>query len=100
MWVEGDPKVIYGMEGLGKYNGALMGKDLKFDSPYNTYEHGGLPPGPIGNPGEAALRAALQPARTDHLYFVAKTQGGPFFSCTLAENNKNLVKYPRLLDGP
>jgi UPF0755 protein len=99
MRLQCDPTVIYGMERLGKYNGALTGKDLQFDSPYNTYEHGGLPPGPIGNPGEASLRAALHPAQTDYLYFVANTQGGHFFSATLAEHNKNVVKYRRLLAG-
>ena len=99
MRLQCDPTVIYGMERLGKYNGALTGKDLSFDSPYNTYEHGGLPPGPIGNPGEASLRAALQPAETNYLYFVANTQGGHFFSATLAEHNKNVVKYRRLLAG-
>jgi len=94
-----DPTVIYGMERLGKYNGTLTGKDLSFDSPYNTYEHGGLPPGPIGNPGEASLRAALHPADTKLLYFVANTQGGHFFSATLAEHNKNVMKYRRLSAG-
>src|SRR5438552_637812 len=99
MRLQCDPTVIYGMERLGKYSGTLTGKDLSFDTPYNTYEHGGLPPGPIGNPGEASLRAALQPAKTDYLYFVANTQGGHFFSATLAEHNKNVVKYHRLLAG-
>jgi len=99
MRLQCDPTVIYGMERLGKYNGTLTGKDLSFDTPYNTYEHGGLPPGPIGNPGEASLRAALQPAQTNYLYFVANTQGGHFFSGTLAEHNKNVVKYRRLLAG-
>jgi len=99
MRLQCDPTVIYGMERFGKYNGSLTGKDLSFDSLYNTYEHGGLPPGPIGNPGEASLRAALQPARVDYLYFVANTQGGHFFGATLAEHNKNVVKYRRLLAG-
>jgi UPF0755 protein len=99
MRLQCDPTVIYGMERLGKYNGSLNGKDLQFDSPYNTYEHGGLPPGPIGNPGEASLRAAMQPAQTNYLYFVANTQGGHFFSATLAEHNRNVVKYRRLLAG-
>src|SRR5207247_4338483 len=52
----------------------------------------GLPPGPIGNPGEASLRAAIHPAETNYLYFVANTRGGHFFSATLAEHNKNVVK--------
>jgi UPF0755 protein len=99
MRLQCDPTVIYGMERFGKYNGTLTGKDLSFDSLYNTYEHGGLPPGPIGNPGEASLRAALEPARTNYLYFVANTQGGHFFSDTLAQHNKNVVKYRRLLAG-
>jgi UPF0755 protein len=99
MRLQCDPTVIYGMERLGKYQPPLTGKDLTFDSLYNTYEHGGLPPGPIGNPGEASLRAALQPAQTDYLYFVANTEGGHFFSATLAEHNKNVVKYRRLLAG-
>lgn len=99
MRLQCDPTVIYGMERLGKYNGTLTGADLKFDSPYNTYEHGGLPPGPIGNPGEASLSAALHPADSKLLYFVANTQGGHFFSETLAEHNKNVVKYRRLLAG-
>ena len=99
MRLQCDPTVIYGMERLGKYNGSLSGKDLQFDSPYNTYEHGGLPPGAIGNPGEALLRAALRPAETNYLYFVANTQGGHFFSATLAEHNRNVVKYRRLLAG-
>jgi UPF0755 protein len=94
-----DPTVIYALEQAGKYNGALTGKDLHYDSPYNTYEHGGLPPGPIGNPGEVALRAALAPAQTDYLYFVANTQGGHFFGATLAEHNKNVNRYHRLLQG-
>src|SRR5712692_11566548 len=99
MRLQCDPTVIYGMERLGKYDGTLKGKDLSFDSLYNTYEHGGLPPGPIGNPGEASLRAALRPTDTNYLYFVANTQGGHFFSATLAEHNKNVMKYRRLLAG-
>ena len=99
MRLQCDPTVIYGMERLGKYSGTLTGKDLSFDSPYNTYEHGGLPPGPIGNPGEASLHAALEPAQSNYLYFVANTQGGHFFSATLAELNKKVVKYRRLLAG-
>jgi len=99
MLLQCDPTVIYAMERLSQYNGKLTGADLRFDSPYNTYEHKGLPPGPIGNPGQASLRAAIQPAATDYLYFVANTQGGHFFSATLAEHNKNVVKYRRLLAG-
>lgn len=94
-----DPTVIYAMQDAGQYNGRLTGADLHFPSPYNTYAHPGLPPGPIGNPGEASLRAALEPAQTDYLYFVANTQGGHFFAATLAEHNRNVTKYRRLLAG-
>lgn len=99
MRLQCDPTVIYGLERMGQYKGSLSGKDLTFDSPYNTYEHYGLPPGPIGNPGEASLRAAQHPAETSFLYFVANTQGGHFFSSTLAEHNRNVLKYHRLLAG-
>jgi UPF0755 protein len=94
-----DPTVIYVLQQEGRYNGTLTLKDLRIDSPYNTYVKKGLPPGPIGNPGEVALRAALHPAQTDYLYFVANTQGGHFFASTLAEHNKNVAKYHRLLNG-
>ncbi len=99
MRLQCDPTVIYGLERMGQYKGKLTGEDLTFDSPYNTYEHYGLPPGPIGNPGEISLRAALHPADTNFLYFVANTQGGHFFSSTLAEHNRNVLKYRRLLAG-
>jgi UPF0755 protein len=92
-----DPTVIYSLERLGKYKGSLSSADLRFESPYNTYVHTGLPPGPIGNPGVASLRAAYRPAQTDYLYFVANTQGGHFFSATLAEHNNNVMKYRHLL---
>lgn len=99
MMLQCDPTVIYALQQEGQYNGALTGADLHIHSPYNTYEHTGLPPGPIGNPGEASLRAALDPAKTDYLYFVANTEGGHFFGATLAEHNKNVTKYRRLLAG-
>jgi UPF0755 protein len=99
MMLQCDPTVIYALQQEGRYKGALTLKDLRIDSPYNTYAHTGLPPGPIGNPGEVSLRAALQPKETDYLYFVANTQGGHFFAATLAEHNKNVTKYHRLLIG-
>jgi UPF0755 protein len=94
-----DPTVIYALEQRGAYRGTLTLADLRIESPYNSYTHTGLPPGPIGNPGEASLRAAYQPAKTNYLYFVANTQGGHFFSSTLAEHNENVVKYRQLLAG-
>jgi UPF0755 protein len=99
MLLQCDPTVIYALQMDDKYNGTLTSKDLHLDSPYNTYVYKGLPPGPIGNPGEVALQAALHPAQTDYLYFVANTQGGHFFAATLAEHNKNVVRYHRLLNG-
>jgi UPF0755 protein len=99
MLLQCDPTVIYALEQNDSYTGALTLKDLRFNSPYNTYLHAGLPPGPIGNPGEASLRAALNPEPSNYLYFVANTQGGHFFASTLAEHNKNVAKYHRLLNG-
>ncbi len=88
-----DPTVVYAMELAGQYGGTLEASDLHFDSPYNTYLHTGLPPGPIANPGDASLRAALAPQPTDYLYFVANTEGGHFFGKTLAEHNHNVELY-------
>ena len=99
MLLQCDPTVIYALKQIDKYKPPLLLKDLRYDSPYNTYMHPGLPPGPIGNPGELAIRAALSPAQTDFFYFVANTQGGHFFAATLAEHNQNVAKYHRLLSG-
>jgi UPF0755 protein len=99
MLLQCDPTIVYALKQANLYNPPLTLKDLHYDSPYNTYLHPGLPPGPIGNPGETALRAALAPAQTDYLFFVANTQGGHFFASTLAEHNKNVAKYHRLLNG-
>jgi UPF0755 protein len=93
-----DPTVAYALTLAGLYTGKLDGADLHFSSPYNTYRNKGLPPGPIANPGEAALRAALDPPPTDDFYFVANTQGGHFFSKTLKEHNRNVARYRRLLE--
>jgi len=92
-----DPTVVYAMELAGQYSGTLEARDIPFESPYNTYRHPGLPPGPIANPGEASIRAALAPAQTDYLYFVANTEGGHFFGKTLAEHNHNVALYRRRL---
>lgn len=83
MKLQCDPTVIYAMGGLDR---PLNRKDWKYDSPYNTYRVFGLPPGPICNPGEAALRAALNPDETDDLYFMARGDGTHIFSRTLAEH--------------
>ncbi len=75
-----DPTVQYALALEGHPMKDVKPADLQIDSPYNTYTHAGLPPGPIANPGEASLRAALAPATTDYLYFVANDQGGHFFA--------------------
>jgi len=99
MLLQCDPTVIYVLKQADQYNPPLTLKDLRYDSPYNTYVHMGLPPGPIGNPGESSIHAALAPAQTDYLFFVANTQGGHFFAATLAEHNQNVAKYHRLVNG-
>lgn len=93
-----DPTVVYALSLVGAYSGKLSSGDLHFPSPYNTYRNRGLPPGPIANPGEAALRAALDPPPTEDLYFVANTEGGHFFSKTLQEHNRNVARYRQLLE--
>jgi UPF0755 protein len=92
-----DPTVVYALELAGQYGGTLEAANLRFDSPYNTYLHIGLPPGPIANPGDASLRAALDPQQTDYLYFVANTEGGHFFGKTLAEHDRNVALYRQRL---
>lgn len=94
-----DPTVQYSLEMAGRSSTSLTGADLHFDSPYNTYRYAGLPPGPIANPGNASLRAALYPAHSNYLYFVANARGGHFFSTTLAEQNRNVTVYHRRLAG-
>jgi len=91
-----DPSVIYGLELDGQWRGTIYESDLKRDTPYNTYVHPGLPPGPIANPGAKSLRAAINPARTDYLYFVAagaNPQGHSLFASTLAEHNRNVAGF-------
>ncbi len=97
--LQSDPTVQYALVRAGRSVQALSSADLSFPSPYNTYLRAGLPPGPIANPGEASLRAALEPAQTDYLYFVANDEGGHFFSRTLAEHNRNVARYRRRVAG-
>jgi UPF0755 protein len=80
-----DPTVIYGLPELRR---PLYTKDVKIDSPYNTYIHFGLPPGPICNPGRKSIIAALYPSETNYLYFVAKGDGKHIFSNSLLEHNR------------
>ena len=88
-----DPTVIYAALLAGQWRGTIYASDLKFDSPYNTYRHAGLPPGPICNPGIAALKAAMSPAKTDYLYFVADAQGHSRFASSLEEHSRNVQAY-------
>lgn len=90
--LQSDPTVIYGLD---YFDGNIRKKDLDSRSPYNTYRVRGLPPGPIANPGLGAIRAALYPAPTKHLYFVSRNDGTHQFSSTLAEHNRAVDKYQR-----
>jgi UPF0755 protein len=93
MLLQTDPTVIYG---LGeKFDGNLRKRDLLADTPYNTYTRAGLTPTPIALPGAAALQAALHPAQTDALYFVARGDGSSHFSGTLAEHNRAVNRYQK-----
>ncbi|MDI1238202.1 MAG: endolytic transglycosylase MltG [Polaromonas sp.] len=93
MLLQTDPTVIYGMG--EQFNGNLRKRDLLADTPYNTYTRPGLPPTPIAMPGKAALLAAVQPAQTKALYFVARGDGTSHFSSTLDEHNRAVNKFQR-----
>ena len=93
MMLQTDPTVIYGLG--DKFKGNLRKKDLLADTPHNTYTRPGLPPTPISMPGRAALHAALNPAQTQALYFVARGDGSSEFSRTLAEHERAVAKYQR-----
>lgn len=95
MLLQCDPTVIYALLLAGEYQGFIRTSDLKYESPYNTYVSAGLPPGPICNPGEASIRAALFPETTDKLYFVSRNDGSHYFSSTLAEHNRAVQQYQR-----
>ncbi len=95
--LECDPTTIYVALLENRYRGKIYRSDLDNEHPYNTYQHAGLPPGPIANPGEASLRAALMPANTDHLFFVAKADhsGGHIFSGTIRQHSRAVAEYRR-----
>ena len=90
--LQSDPTVIYALE---YFDGNIRKADLSVNSPYNTYKVRGLPPGPIANPGLAAIQAALYPTPSDFVYFVSRNDGSHKFSVTLAEHNKAVDKYQR-----
>jgi UPF0755 protein len=88
-----DPTVIYALMKAGRWDGNVRRPDLQMDSPYNTYRYRGLPPGPIAGFGRASLTAALGPADVDYLYFVSRNDGTHVFASTLAEHNRNVVRW-------
>lgn len=97
MRLQMDPTVIYGMYRThGSFNGNIRRKDLRADTPWNTYTRNDIPPTPICNPGAESLRAAAYPADVDYLYFVADGTGGHAFASTLAEHNANVRKWIRI----
>jgi UPF0755 protein len=95
MALDCDPTTIYASLLEQRYRGTIYRSDLNSANLYNTYKHAGLPPGPIANPGLASLKAALEPAATDYLYFVAKADGsgGHQFSKSIEEHNRAVEQY-------
>ena len=96
MALQSDPTAVYGRTDVDRPTAA----DLKVDNLYNTYRHAGLPPGPICNPGRAALEAAVAPADVPYLYFVSRNDGTHAFSETLAEHNRAVARYQRARREP
>jgi UPF0755 protein len=100
MRLQADPTVIYGITaGDGRLGRELSRRDWQHGSAYNTYQIDGLPPGPIGNPGRAAIEAVLSPAPVDYLYFVADGSGGHAFARTLEEHNRNVARWRKVKNG-
>jgi UPF0755 protein len=95
MLLQCDPTVVFALKRRGEWDGRLLRIHWNVDDPYNTYRYPGLPPGPINNPGRAALRAALNPENHTLLYFVADDSGGHTFSSTLQQHNRAVLKRKR-----
>jgi UPF0755 protein len=97
MPLQTDPTVIYGVTlGKGPLGRGLRKSELRKDTPWNTYVNRGLPPTPIANPGLASLQAALTPAKTDFIFFVADGTGGHAFAVTLKEHNRNVAAWRKI----
>ena len=98
MRLQADPTVVYALtDGLGDMQGeALLRGHLKIDSPYNTYKNKGLPPAPIANVGQGAIRAVLKPATTNYLFFVADGHGGHKFSRDYETHQKNHANWRKI----
>ena len=97
MRLQSDPTIIYGIAGgKGRLDRSLTRNDIETETPYNTYRIDGLPPGPIANPGRAALEAVLNPPTTEYLYFVADGTGGHAFASTLEEHNSNVKQWRQI----
>jgi UPF0755 protein len=100
MRLQTDPTVIYGItEGRGVLGRGLRQSELRRPTPWNTYVIDGLPPTPITNPGRASIAAAVNPAETDYVYFVADGNGGHAFAETLAEHNRNVARWREIEAG-
>jgi UPF0755 protein len=97
MRLECDPTTIYAAMLMGRYRGKIHRSDLDSENPFNTYRHAGLPPGPIANPGAASIAAALNPAESKYLFFVARPDGSGRhnFAVDLATHNRNVAEYRR-----
>ena len=95
--LDADPSVIYALLLAGNYSGSLHHADLAIPSPYNTYRFPDLPPGPIANPGQSALEAAMHPANSGFFYFVSDGNGHHRFARDLTEHNRNVAAYRHAL---
>jgi UPF0755 protein len=96
MKLQSDPTIIYGLTGGVPLGRGIRQSELEKATPYNTYVIPGLPPTPIANPGKEALKAVLNPAPTEDLYFVADGSGGHAFASTLAEHEKNVQNWRQI----
>ena len=95
MPLQTDPSVIYALKQAGRWDGNIRKRDLEIDSPYNTYRHAGLPPGPLASPGKEAILAVLEPAPAKDLYFVSRNDGSHEFNETLGAHDRAVNRYQR-----